>query len=212
MLARGATDRERTRVFARYSLIGAMSSAGGALAAGDPGIAGRRRHRQDRRIQAVMFCCYGGARAVWPPRFIARLPPSHAEDRAGEHAARARRAAWSTSSRRCSASTPLPAASSCNRCWRCGCSSVSTCRCAAASLFFFWTSVLGALSFPLAGWPRPAFRPGQHHGVHSHPVEPVPDRWRRSRPISPSFSACFWCARRCRRWTCRRAPHTSWPW
>jgi len=34
LLARGAVDEERTRVFARYSLIGALSMAAGALAAG----------------------------------------------------------------------------------------------------------------------------------------------------------------------------------
>ena len=34
LLARGAADDERTRVFARYSLIGALSMAAGALAAG----------------------------------------------------------------------------------------------------------------------------------------------------------------------------------
>jgi len=36
MLARGATDRERTAVFARYSLIGALSAAAGALGAAMP--------------------------------------------------------------------------------------------------------------------------------------------------------------------------------
>ena len=36
MLARGAPDRERTGVFARYSLIGALSAAAGALGAGLP--------------------------------------------------------------------------------------------------------------------------------------------------------------------------------
>jgi MFS family permease len=36
MLARGATDDERTRVFARYSLIGALSMAAGSLAAAAP--------------------------------------------------------------------------------------------------------------------------------------------------------------------------------
>ena len=38
MLARDVTDRERTRVFARYSLIGAMSSAAGALSAAVPDV------------------------------------------------------------------------------------------------------------------------------------------------------------------------------
>ena len=36
MLARGAADNERTTVFARYSLIGALSAAGGGLAAALP--------------------------------------------------------------------------------------------------------------------------------------------------------------------------------
>src|SRR5262249_11553713 len=36
MLARSATDRDRTKVFARYSLIGAATTAAGALAAAVP--------------------------------------------------------------------------------------------------------------------------------------------------------------------------------
>src|SRR6185436_2562873 len=36
MLARGVSDQERTAVFARYSLIGALSMAAGALAASAP--------------------------------------------------------------------------------------------------------------------------------------------------------------------------------
>ncbi len=40
MLARGVPDRERTAVFARYSLIGALSAAAGALAAALPDLLG----------------------------------------------------------------------------------------------------------------------------------------------------------------------------
>src|SRR5947209_18542834 len=36
VLARGASDEERTRVFARYSLIGTAATAAGALAAATP--------------------------------------------------------------------------------------------------------------------------------------------------------------------------------
>ena len=36
MLAHGVADQERTRIFARYSLIGALSTAAGALAAAAP--------------------------------------------------------------------------------------------------------------------------------------------------------------------------------
>ena len=39
MLARGVSDQERTRTFARYSLIGALSTATGALAASLPDFA-----------------------------------------------------------------------------------------------------------------------------------------------------------------------------
>jgi MFS family permease len=38
MLARGASDRERTAVFARYSLIGALAAAAGALGAAIPDV------------------------------------------------------------------------------------------------------------------------------------------------------------------------------
>jgi MFS family permease len=118
MLARSATDRERTKVFARYSLIGAMSSAVGALAAAGPDLmvgAGIGRIAAFK----LMFCCKAAPRSVMSARRSAR------------------RAAWSTSLRRCSASTPLPAASSCSRSWRCGCSSISACRCPAPACSFF---------------------------------------------------------------------------
>ena len=38
MLARGVADRERTRAFARYSLVGALATSAGALAAATPDI------------------------------------------------------------------------------------------------------------------------------------------------------------------------------
>ena len=48
-LAHGASDQDRTRIFARYSLIGALSIAAGALAAACTGRVGIARHGQDRR-------------------------------------------------------------------------------------------------------------------------------------------------------------------
>ena len=41
----------------------------------------------------------------------------------------------------------------------------------AASLFFFWSSVLSAFSYPVAAWLATAHRPHQHHGLHPHPVQ-----------------------------------------
>ena len=46
----------------------------------------------------------------------------------------------------------------------------------AASLFFFWSNVLAAFSYPVAARLAQALRPREHHGVHAHPVEPLPDR------------------------------------
>ncbi len=47
---------------------------------------------------------------------------------------------------------------------------------AAASVFFFWTSVLSALSFPARRLACPARRARQHHGLHPYPLERVSHR------------------------------------
>jgi MFS family permease len=149
MLARGVTDRDRTRVFARYSLIGAMSSAAGALSAAVPDLlvsAGIGRVTAFK----LMFCCYG-ALGLFAAALYRYLRQSHAE---GRHV-----------------STPLGPSrgmvyklaalfsldafaggfivQSLLALWLFKRFGISL---SAASLFFFWTSVLSALSFPLASW------------------------------------------------------------
>ena len=149
MLARSASDRERTKVFARYSLIGAMSSAAGALSAAMPDVlvdAGIGRVTAFK----LMFCCYG-VLGLLAAALYRRLRQSRAEE---PHV-----------------STPLgPSRSmvyklaalfsldafaggfvvqSLLALWLFKRFGISL---SAASLFFFWTSVLSALSFPLAGW------------------------------------------------------------
>ena len=52
---------------------------------------------------------------------------------------------------------------------------------AAAGAFFFWTGLLSAVSQLRGAGARAAHRPHQHHGVHAHPGEPVPDRRRAAR-------------------------------
>ena len=42
----------------------------------------------------------------------------------------------------------------------------------AAGVFFFWAARSSAFSYPVAAWLAP-LRPGQHHGVHPHPVQHV---------------------------------------
>jgi MFS family permease len=46
----------------------------------------------------------------------------------------------------------LRAASSCNRCWRCGLFERFDLWLSAASLFFFWSSTASAFSYPVAAW------------------------------------------------------------
>ena len=149
MLTRDAPDRDRTQVFARYSLIGAMSTAAGALSAAVPDVlvsAGIGRITAFK----LMFCCYG-VLGLLAAALYRRVQPSHAEQR--------------------HVSTPLgPSRSmvyklaalfsldafaggfivqSLLALWLFKRFGISL---SAASLFFFWTSVLSALSYPLASW------------------------------------------------------------
>jgi MFS family permease len=149
VLARDAPNHERTRVFARYSLIGAMSTAAGALSAAIPDVlvtAGIGRIAAFK----LMFCCYG-VLGLLAAALYRRVHPSHAE---AHHA-----------------STPLGPSrgmvyklaalfsldafaggfivQSLLALWLFKRFGVSL---SAASLFFFWTSVLSALSYPLASW------------------------------------------------------------
>jgi MFS family permease len=59
MLAQGASNQDRTRVFARYSLIGALSIAAGALAAATPDILIASGTSRIGALQA-MFYVYAG--------------------------------------------------------------------------------------------------------------------------------------------------------
>src|SRR6266700_1666317 len=109
-LAHRASDEDRTRVFARYSLIGALSIAAGALAAGAPDLLVSLGMGRIGALQA-MFYVYAALGLVGA-LFYSRVP----------------RAEPSTSSPRSSAWIRLRAASPFNRSWRSGCSSVSISR------------------------------------------------------------------------------------
>ena len=149
MLARSATDRERTKVFARYSLIGAMSTAAGALAAAVPDLMVGAGIGKIAAFK-LMFCCYG-ALGLLAAALYRHLRQSRAEERhvstplgpsrgmvyklaalfsldafAGGFVVQSLLALWLFEHFGLSLS--------------------------AAGLFFFCTSVLSALSFPLASW------------------------------------------------------------
>ena len=148
MLARGAADRERTKVFARYSLIGALSTAAGALAAASPDllvVAGI-----DRIVALkLMFYAYA-VLGVAAAALYRMLPQSRGEERHTSAPLGASRAMVY----RLAALFSLDAfaggftVQSLLALWLFERFGLSL---SAASVFFFWTTVLSALSFPLAG-------------------------------------------------------------
>jgi MFS family permease len=58
VLARVVTDRQRTSVFARYSLVGALAGAAGALFAGVPELAAKALHVGPKVAMQAMFALY----------------------------------------------------------------------------------------------------------------------------------------------------------
>jgi MFS family permease len=147
-LAQRAADRERTHIFARYSLIGALSIAAGALAAGVPDLLVSRGIDRVPALQA-MFYLYAALGLVGAA-FYARLPRTKATDTT-------------------TPATPLGpsrgtvyklaalfsldsfaggfAVQSLVALWLFERFDLSL---AAASIFFFWSNVLTAFSYPVA--------------------------------------------------------------
>ncbi len=149
MLAQGVADRERTAAFARYSLIGALAGAAGSLAAATPDLLAPAGIGQLTAFK-LMFVAYAALGLV-SALLYRRLPHVAMRD-AGP-------------------STPLGpsrgtvyklaalfsldsfaggfAVQSMMALWLFDRFDLSL---SAASLFFFWSGVLGAFSFPVAAW------------------------------------------------------------
>jgi MFS family permease len=148
MLAREAADQDRTKVFARYSLIGAIATAAGALAAAIPDLLGTIGFGTLPSLKAMLYVYAGlglmGAafyrclpKAKPAERALARVPlgPSRGvvyklaalfsiDSFGGGFAVQSLMALWLFE--------------------RFGLSL------AAASMFFFWSNVLTAFSYPVA--------------------------------------------------------------
>src|SRR3954462_4392125 len=77
-LAQGASDKDRTHIFARYSLVGALSLAAGALAAGAPDWLVAWGVGKIGALQA-MFCVYA-ALGLLGALFYSRLPHAKAQE------------------------------------------------------------------------------------------------------------------------------------
>jgi MFS family permease len=147
-LAHGASDEDRTRVFARYSLIGALSIAAGALAAGAPDLLVSRGMSRIGALQA-MFYVYA-ALGLIGALFYSRLPRAEIKETAPRATALgpSRRTVY-----KLAALFSLDSfaggftVQSLMALWLFERFDLSL---AAASAFFFWSNVLTAFSYPVA--------------------------------------------------------------
>src|SRR4030081_63474 len=150
LLTKETADRDRTGVFARYSLIGALTAAVGALAAALPEVLASHGWPKLAAIR-LMFYLYA-ALGLLAALLYARLPRDHT------HLASAPKAALGPSRNivyRLAALFSLDAfaggfvVQSLLALWLFQRFDLSL---EAASLFFFGSSLLGAMSFPVAAW------------------------------------------------------------
>jgi MFS family permease len=156
-LAHGVSDQNRTRVFARYSLIGVLSIAAGALAAGTPDLLVSLGMGRIGALQA-MFYVYA-ALGLIGALFYSRLPRAEVKETAPRATALgpSRRTVY-----KLAALFSLDAfaggftVQSLMALWLFERFDLSL---AAASAFFFWSNVLTAFSYPVAA------RLGQRFGL-----------------------------------------------
>jgi MFS family permease len=149
MLAQGVADDARTRAFARYSLIGALAGAAGALAAAAPDLLARAGIGTLTAFK-LMFLAYGVLGLV-SAALYRQLP--HVQMR--EAAAHTPLGPSRKIVYKLAALFSLDsfagglAVQSLLALWLFERFDLSL---SAASLFFFWSSTLGAFSFPVAAW------------------------------------------------------------
>jgi MFS family permease len=149
MLAQGVADQDRTRAFARYSLIGALAGAVGSLAAAAPDFIAKAGIDTLTAFR-LMFLAYG-ALGVMGGLIYRRLP--HVEMRAAGTSTPlgpSRGIVYRLAALFCIDSFAGGfAVQSLMALWLFERFDLSL---SAASLFFFWSGVLGAFSFPVAAW------------------------------------------------------------
>ncbi len=149
MLARGVADADRTRAFARYSLIGALATAAGSLAAATPDLLVTLGFTRIASFQA-MFYAYAALGLVGAVIYR-QLPHTQAEDRAVSTPLGPSR--WTVYKLAALFSLDLFAGGllvqSLLALWLFERFELSL---ATASLFFFWSGVFTAFSYPVAAW------------------------------------------------------------
>jgi MFS family permease len=149
MLARGVADADRTRAFARYSLIGALATAAGSLAAATPDLLVAMGLDRIVSFQA-MFYAYAALGLVGAALYR-QLPHAQAEDHHASTPLGPSR--WTVYKLAALFSLDSFAGGllvqSLLALWLFERFDMSL---AAASLFFFWTGVFTAFSYPVAAW------------------------------------------------------------
>ncbi|HEY7296786.1 MAG TPA: MFS transporter [Xanthobacteraceae bacterium] len=147
-LAQQASDQDRTHVFARYSLIGALSIAAGALAAGLPDVLASTGVSRTRALQSMFFAYAAlGLVAAGFYSLLSRSPsPADSPKRTGLGPSRKKvyqlAALFSIDSFAGGFTVQSLLAL-----WLFERFDLSL---AAASTFFFWSNVLAAFSYPVA--------------------------------------------------------------
>lgn len=150
VLAREAANDERTRIFARYSLVGALAGAGGSLAAALPDLMAAVGLSQlaALKVMFVLYACLGLLGGLFYRRIPPREPPS---DRPvatalgpSRHIVYKLAALFSLD-----AFAGGFVVQSLLALWLFERFDLSL---AAAAAFFFWSGVLSAFSFPVAAW------------------------------------------------------------
>jgi MFS family permease len=149
VLARGASDAQRTQVFARYSLIGALTAAAGALAAVLPDFLVSAGSTQIGAFR-LMFYAYA-ALGIASAALYRQVPHARAEEQA-RHAplGPSRKTVYKLAalfSVDAFAGGFVP--QSLLLLWLFGRFDLSL---SAAGVFFFWASTLSAFSYPVAAW------------------------------------------------------------
>jgi MFS family permease len=149
MLARGVADRDRTRAFARYSLTGALATAAGSLAAAAPDflVEGGIGRLTAFRSMFYLYAALGLVGAM----LYRRLPHVQVEHKVASTPLGPSR--WTVYKLAALFSLDSFAGGlivqSLLALWLFERFDLSL---SAASLFFFWTSVLTAFSYPVAAW------------------------------------------------------------
>ena len=146
-LAQGAADHDRTRIFARYSLIGALSMAAGALAAAAPQLLTQIGLSELNALRA-MFYAYAILGAL-SAAIYAGLPRGNVEHRSAAAPLSVSRGVVYKLAALFSVDAFAGGfvVQSLLAVWLFKRFDLSL---AAASLFFFWSGVLSACSYPLA--------------------------------------------------------------